>query len=116
MDFKKTEQFLGKQYLINNDDGDTLQAGDWVIVHPTETSVMRVPYLGRIVIIWWDWVNEPSYELSMMAMNGYNYTACLNDYCFGRLEKVEWNENMFQNFDNPANNAATKKLSESFTT
>jgi hypothetical protein len=99
MDFKTTNQFLGMAYLVNNDSGAVLRAGDWVIVHPTKTSFMRVPYLSRVVIIWWEWVEEPSYELSVMAMNGYNYTACLNDYAFKRLEKVEWNKNLFQDWD-----------------
>ena len=90
MDFIKTEQFYESRYTINNPRGRVLRIGDIVIVHPTETSVMREPYPGSICKQYIKWCIDPCYEICMTAMNGYKYTAVMNEYMFMRLEPVKW--------------------------
>lgn len=90
MDFSRTQQYFESTYVINNPQGRVLRLGDFVIVHPTEKSTMREPYPGVISKAFINWAVNPGFEIIMTAMNGYKYSAVLNDYCFSRLEPVKW--------------------------
>lgn len=89
-DFIHTAKYFDCMYVVNNPQGRVLRLGDIVIVHPTEKSTMREPYPGIICKQFFNWTADPCYEITMKAMNGFKYAACLNDYLFERLEPVKW--------------------------
>ena len=81
--YKKTGRFFKMTYPNQK---DKIRIGDRVIVHPSSTSMSRVPFEATIVKHWVNWADTPCYELCTYVKDGYH--AVMNDYLYQRLEKI----------------------------
>lgn len=84
-----TNRFLNNRYVVNNPQGIVLNIGDFVWVHPTGSSCMREKYMGQITLMYWNLIDNPGYELTMEARNGYPYKALMNLGMMARLEFIK---------------------------
>lgn len=87
-DYKHSGFFFEAMYLINNPQGRVLRLNDVVIVHPTEKSQSREPYIAVIVSKFINWTVDPGFEICTTVPG--KHSAVMNEYLFERLEPIKW--------------------------